>query len=68
MGMASVCARVGGMVAPQFLVLADFYKPLPLLLFGILSLIGGAMCLLLPETKGKPLPQNFEEFAQDIQG
>ncbi len=62
MGTASMCARIGGMLAPQIVLLGDYSAPLPLLIFGIISLIGGFLGLLLPEPTGKPLPQNFHDM------
>ena len=54
-------ARIGGMLAPQVLELSRFWAPLPLLIFGALSLVAGGLALILPETAGRPLPQSIEE-------
>ena len=48
-------------MAPQFLMLGSYMPSLPLVLFGSLSLTAGGLALLLPETRGKSLPQDFEE-------
>ena len=64
MGVASMCARVGGMVAPLFLYFDNIFYGLCMMLFGILSIIGGILVLFLPETAGKPLPQNLEEMGE----
>lgn len=56
-----MCARIGGMLAPQILELNRFWGPLPLILFGGLAIFSGALALLLPETSGKPLPQTMED-------
>ncbi|XP_063403879.1 organic cation transporter protein-like isoform X2 [Mytilus trossulus] len=61
MGVSSMCARIGGMLAPQILELNRFWGPLPLILFGGLAIFSGALALLLPETSGKPLPQTMED-------
>ena len=61
LGISSSCSRIGGMVAPQFLMLGSYMPSLPLVLFGSLSLTAGGLALLLPETRGKSLPQDFEE-------
>ncbi|XP_017060832.1 organic cation transporter-like protein [Drosophila ficusphila] len=41
--------------------LGTFYKPLPSLLISFLLIIGGCLCLTLPETLHKQLPQTLEE-------
>ncbi|XP_037730641.1 organic cation transporter protein-like [Drosophila subpulchrella] len=41
--------------------LGTFYKPLPSLLISFLLIIGGCLCLALPETLHKQLPQTLEE-------
>ncbi|KAJ7393352.1 hypothetical protein OS493_006323 [Desmophyllum pertusum] len=53
-GFASLCARVGGMAAPY---IADS-TPLvvPAIVFGATSLSAGLITMMLPETRGKPLP------------
>ncbi|KAI8481418.1 hypothetical protein Bbelb_408530 [Branchiostoma belcheri] len=61
MGVSSMCARLGGIVSPFIALLIDTWKPLPYIVFGGLSVIGGVLCLMLPETLGTPLPQTLEE-------
>lgn len=61
MGISSMSARIGGMLAPQILDLGAVWGPLPLLLFGVLSAVAGSLALLLPETNGRPLPQTIED-------
>jgi hypothetical protein len=47
-----------------------FAKKLPLIVFGVLSIIGGLFALPLPETRNRPLPdtvsdvENYEEFCK----
>ncbi|XP_020813744.1 organic cation transporter protein-like [Drosophila serrata] len=41
--------------------LGTFFKPLPSLIISFLLLIGAALCLTLPETLNKKLPQTLEE-------
>uniref|UniRef100_A0A8C8S1V3 Major facilitator superfamily (MFS) profile domain-containing protein n=1 Tax=Pelusios castaneus TaxID=367368 RepID=A0A8C8S1V3_9SAUR len=58
---SSLC-DVGGMIAP-FIVyrLAQVWHELPLLVFTVVGLIAGGLVLLLPETKGKTLPETIED-------
>uniref|UniRef100_A0A1I8PMZ9 Major facilitator superfamily (MFS) profile domain-containing protein n=1 Tax=Stomoxys calcitrans TaxID=35570 RepID=A0A1I8PMZ9_STOCA len=43
------------------LYLATFYRPLPALFISIIMLIGAALCLLLPETLNKKLPETLSD-------
>ena len=36
-------------------------KQMPLVLFGVLTLIGAILCIALPETHNKPLPDTKED-------
>lgn len=60
-GMCSVGARVGGVVAPLLLYLGTFLESLPLILFASSSILGGLLILLLPETNRIPLPDTIED-------
>ncbi|XP_034238416.1 organic cation transporter protein [Thrips palmi] len=69
LGAASTSARVGGVLAPYFNLLADYWRPLPLLIFGSLALISGCLALLLPETLNKKLPETIadgEQFGKKV--
>lgn len=61
MGMSSTCARLGGVLAPFIILLADYWRPLPLLIFGAESVIVGLLTLLLPETRGVSLPDTLAD-------
>ena len=38
-----------------------FWKPLPMVVLGIPTILSGILALILPETSGKDLPQTMEE-------
>ncbi|CAH1251990.1 SLC22A5 [Branchiostoma lanceolatum] len=61
MGMSSMSARVGGMVAPFVNLLGSYWAPMPYVIFGGVSIAAGLLALLLPETVGKELPATIEE-------
>ncbi|XP_058118107.1 organic cation transporter protein-like [Anopheles ziemanni] len=61
LGAASTSARVGGILAPYFNLLGDYWQPLPLLIFGALAFIGGVLSLLLPETHNQKLPETIAD-------
>lgn len=68
-GTSSMCARIGSMVAPFVVSLGKNQSWLPPLIFGILPLIGAALCILLPETAGCELPetlQDGEDFGKSV--
>jgi OCT family organic cation transporter-like MFS transporter 4/5 len=60
-GTSSMFARVGGILSYYVLALKVVWKPLPLLIFGGLSVSGGLLALLIPETLGKRLPETLED-------
>ncbi|XP_045769650.1 organic cation transporter protein-like isoform X1 [Maniola jurtina] len=60
-GLSSTMARIGSMVAPFVATLAHTSAWLPPLAFGIIPLIGSVLCVLLPDTRGKKLPDTLEE-------
>ena len=60
-GMCSTLARVGGIFAPTVAELGYYQPKTPFLIFGVATLIGGFAAYLLPETKGKKLPDTVEE-------
>ncbi|XP_078577475.1 organic cation transporter protein-like isoform X1 [Branchiostoma floridae x Branchiostoma japonicum] len=60
-GMSSMSARVGGVVAPFINLLGVYWTPMPYVIFGGTSVAAGLLALLLPETKGKALPATIED-------
>lgn len=61
LGACSTCARVGSVLAPYINVLNKIWHPLPLVIFGIITLVGGMLSLMLPETLNRKLPETMEE-------
>lgn len=61
LGAASTSARVGGILAPYFNLLGDYWTPLPLLIFGAMAFTGGLLSLLLPETHNQKLPETIAD-------
>ncbi|XP_040015864.1 solute carrier family 22 member 16 [Gasterosteus aculeatus] len=60
-GSGSMMCRVGSVVAPFCVYLADVWIYLPQLIVGILAFVIGVLTLLLPETLGKPLTTTLQE-------
>ncbi|XP_002741807.2 organic cation transporter protein-like [Saccoglossus kowalevskii] len=63
-GTCSMCARIGGILAPQLLLMGEVWKQLPPLVFGITSIVAGILIVFLPETRGVELPESIEEAEQ----
>ena len=61
LGICSSFGRLGGITSPIIFIMGDLWAPLPFVVFGVLSLLGGLASLLLPETKGKDLVDTIEE-------
>ncbi|CAD6197049.1 unnamed protein product [Caenorhabditis auriculariae] len=61
MGMSSMVAGSGLLLAPHIVKLGDYMKILPLLVMGLMALSAGVLAFLLPETLGEPLPMSIED-------
>jgi len=61
LGASSMCGRIGGIIAPNLNLLAEIWKPFPLLIFGGMAFTAGFLSLLLPETLNKTLPETIED-------
>ncbi|CAF0964964.1 unnamed protein product [Rotaria magnacalcarata] len=62
MGICSMVARIGAIIGTYCNdSLARIWINLPVLLYGIVSLIAAVLALMFPETLNKPLPQTVAE-------
>ncbi|XP_076676170.1 organic cation transporter protein-like isoform X2 [Andrena cerasifolii] len=60
-GLGSICARTGSMIAPYIATMGKIQPWLPPVLFGVGPLVGASLCLLLPETMNCKLPDTLED-------
>lgn len=60
-GAASMAARIGPMIAPFIISLTAVHSALPPLILGVVPFISAVLVLLLPETRGHPLPATIED-------
>ncbi|XP_014679909.1 PREDICTED: solute carrier family 22 member 15-like [Priapulus caudatus] len=60
-GMGSACARFGGIISPFIAIMDNTVPHLSMYIMGIAGIIAGFAALLLPETKGQPLPETLED-------
>ncbi|CAG9131522.1 unnamed protein product [Plutella xylostella] len=61
MGAASFIAGLGLLACPYIVYLAVYSKLLPLVIMGVLCILGGGASLFLPETLNQPLPQTLSD-------
>ncbi|KAK3588633.1 hypothetical protein CHS0354_021503 [Potamilus streckersoni] len=61
-GISSFFENIGAIVAPFIVLGASTHNQLPLVLFGVLTLIGSILTFSLPETHQHPLPETIEEI------
>jgi len=62
-GLSSLCARIGGIVFPIIIGFFDGrgHPEIPMLVFGVVSLVSGTLTAFLPETLNKVLPETLEQ-------
>lgn len=61
MGAVSTGMRLGSMLAPFISNMATSIPWLPTVVFGLAPIAAGGLCLFLPETKGRNLPDSLED-------
>jgi hypothetical protein len=66
MGSCSLSSRVGGILAPFLGNLGSSALAfVPMLVFGVVSVVAGVLAAFLPETRGKRLPETIAEAEED---
>uniref|UniRef100_A0A3P8XCI0 Major facilitator superfamily (MFS) profile domain-containing protein n=1 Tax=Esox lucius TaxID=8010 RepID=A0A3P8XCI0_ESOLU len=60
-GVSSMFARVGGVLAPLINMLHSRSPSLPMFIFGFTPVIGAVLAFALPETANRPLPDSVED-------
>ncbi|CAB3368066.1 Hypothetical predicted protein [Cloeon dipterum] len=61
LGLCSMVGRIGNILAPLTPLLTKYSKFLPLSIFGVMALVAGGLAFLLPETKGRALPETVQD-------
>ncbi|CAH1778323.1 unnamed protein product [Owenia fusiformis] len=61
LGSGSSFGRIGGLISPQVPLLGRIWYGLPYIVLGFFPLVAGLLAFLLPETKGKCLPETLQE-------
>ncbi|CAL8346814.1 unnamed protein product [Merluccius merluccius] len=60
-GLCSILVRVAGLLSPLLNLLAVHHWTIPIIVFSSLTLMGGALTFLLPETRGTELADSTEQ-------
>ncbi|XP_036407503.1 solute carrier family 22 member 4-like [Megalops cyprinoides] len=60
-GATSMASRIGSTVSPYVAHIGKYNKIIPYILMGGISIVTGILSLLLPETKGKELPEHISQ-------
>ncbi|XP_038214326.1 organic cation transporter protein isoform X1 [Zerene cesonia] len=61
LGLASMFARLSGSLTPFISLLESFDPKVPSIIFGVVALLSGFLCLFLPETMHRTLPQSIAD-------
>ncbi|XP_033496390.2 organic cation/carnitine transporter 2-like isoform X1 [Epinephelus lanceolatus] len=61
-GTCTTVSRVGTCVVPFVLLLGDYFRYMPYIILGSLSVVSAFATLFLPESFGRPLPQTIQEM------
>jgi len=65
MGLSNVGARIGGLISTPILHLSTFGPDTPIIVFGLVSLIGTLLLLCLPETKNRKTLETIEDMVKE---
>lgn len=60
-GLGQMAARAGAILGPLVRMLGTISSALPLLAYGAVPLLSGLAAVLLPETRGLPLPDTLQD-------
>nr|XP_006007287.1 PREDICTED: solute carrier family 22 member 5 [Latimeria chalumnae] len=63
-GICSMASRFSSILSPYFVYLGAYYRFLPYILMGILTLLSGILTLFLPESFKKPLPETIPQMGK----
>ncbi|XP_049885282.1 solute carrier family 22 member 13-like [Pectinophora gossypiella] len=61
-----ICGYVGTVISPFIVYLETVVEWLPLIVVGAIAFLGAAVCLGLPETAAKEMPQTFDDAEELI--
>ncbi|XP_062620744.1 organic anion transporter 3-like [Saccostrea cucullata] len=68
-GLSSFFENLGGIAAPLIVYATSSSQSyIPLVVFGVIMVVGGILACFLPETHKKPLPETIEDVEHFTRG
>uniref|UniRef100_A0A3B5LHN3 Solute carrier family 22 member 13a n=1 Tax=Xiphophorus couchianus TaxID=32473 RepID=A0A3B5LHN3_9TELE len=64
-GLGSIASRVGGLLSPPLSMLAVYRWSIPVAVYSSLTILSGALCFLLPETRRTELPDSTRQAEEE---
>ncbi|KAK7816750.1 hypothetical protein U0070_009275 [Myodes glareolus] len=62
MGLVSIFSRIGGIITPLVMLLEQYHRAVPMVIFGSFPVVAGLLCALLPETRGQTLKDTIQDL------
>ncbi|KAG5876528.1 hypothetical protein JTB14_033724 [Gonioctena quinquepunctata] len=66
-GVSVMFSRIGSMLAPLIIALEDIGPSLPLMILTFAAFVEALLVLLLPETKGRALPETVDDLEEQTE-
>ena len=60
-GSSSLVSKLGGTLSTTVAALADIHPAIPTIIFAAMSLLSGALTIMLPETKDRKMPDSLAD-------
>ena len=60
-GSSSLVSKLGGTLSTTVAALADIHPAIPTIIFAAMSLLSGALTIMLPETKDRKMPDSLDD-------
>jgi len=61
-GSSSLVSKIGGTLSTTVAALADIHPAIPTIIFAAMAILSGAITIFVPETKGKKMPETFDDI------
>ncbi|XP_038180181.1 solute carrier family 22 member 13-like [Arvicola amphibius] len=62
MGLVSIFSRIAGIITPLVMLLEQYHRAVPMIIFGSFPIMAGLLCALLPETRGQTLKDTIQDL------